>query len=115
MGCFLRPAVSSLVRLPLTRMRRLAMIAGVLLLVSGVSLWAGTEPEEQGIKTIYIIPTSHYDLGFLAPPEEILTHMKRHIDEVIANATLHVSQATIANLIGVGTARQIQFALKLIF
>jgi hypothetical protein len=38
------------------------------------------------IKTIYIIPSSHWDLGFLAPPEEILTRLKPHIDEVIRNA-----------------------------
>lgn len=38
------------------------------------------------IKTIYVIPSSHWDLGFLAPPEEILPRLKPHIDEVIANA-----------------------------
>ncbi len=38
------------------------------------------------IKTIYIMPSSHWDLGFLAPPEEILPRLKPHIDEVIANA-----------------------------
>ncbi len=38
------------------------------------------------IKTIYVMPSSHWDLGFLAPPEEILPRLKPHIDEVIANA-----------------------------
>ena len=38
------------------------------------------------IKTIYVVPSSHWDLGFLAPPEEILPRLKPHIDEVIANA-----------------------------
>src|SRR6202142_530793 len=38
------------------------------------------------IKTIYIMPSSHWDLGFLAPPEDILPRLKPHIDEVIANA-----------------------------
>jgi alpha-mannosidase len=32
------------------------------------------------------MPSSHWDLGFLAPPEEILPRLKPHIDEVIANA-----------------------------
>lgn len=38
------------------------------------------------IKTVYVIPSSHWDLGFLAPPEEILGRIKPHIDEVIARA-----------------------------
>ena len=38
------------------------------------------------IKTIYVIPSSHWDLGFIAPPEEILPRLKPHLDEVIANA-----------------------------
>ena len=37
------------------------------------------------IRTIYIIPASHWDLGFLAPPEEILPRLKPHLDEVIAD------------------------------
>ena len=38
------------------------------------------------IKTVYIMPSSHWDLGFVAPPEQILPRLKPHIDEVIANA-----------------------------
>ncbi len=38
------------------------------------------------IKTIYVMPSSHWDLGFIAPPEEVLPRLKPHIDEVIANA-----------------------------
>jgi hypothetical protein len=38
------------------------------------------------IQTIYVMPSSHWDLGFLAPPEEVLPRLKPHIDEVIANA-----------------------------
>jgi hypothetical protein len=38
------------------------------------------------ITTVYVIPSSHWDLGFIAPPEEILPRLKPHIDEVIANA-----------------------------
>jgi glycosyl hydrolase family 38 len=38
------------------------------------------------IRTIYVMPSSHWDLGFTAPPEEVLPKLKPHIDEVIANA-----------------------------
>src|SRR5258707_15069301 len=45
-----------------------------------------TPPVKTQIKTIYVIPSSHWDLGFIAPPEEILPRLKPHLDEVIANA-----------------------------
>jgi hypothetical protein len=35
------------------------------------------------IKTIYIIPSSHYDFGFVDPPNAIRERAARHIDEVI--------------------------------
>ena len=35
------------------------------------------------IKTVYIVPTSHYDFGFVDPPEAIRERAARHIDEVI--------------------------------
>jgi alpha-mannosidase len=38
------------------------------------------------IKTIYIIPSSHWDLGFFAPPEEVLPMLKPHLDQVVADA-----------------------------
>ena len=38
------------------------------------------------IKTIYVIPSSHWDLGFFAPPEEALPLLKPHLDQVIADA-----------------------------
>lgn len=37
------------------------------------------------IQTVYVIPSSHWDLGFIAPPEEVLPRLKPHIDDVIAN------------------------------
>src|SRR5258707_11636034 len=45
-----------------------------------------TPPVKTKIKTIYVIPSSHWDLGFIAPPEEVLPRLKPHLDEVIANA-----------------------------
>ncbi len=35
------------------------------------------------IKTVYIVPTSHYDFGFVDPPDAIRERAARHIDEVI--------------------------------
>jgi hypothetical protein len=56
----------------------------------GAQTAAPASPKQQAglhrIKTIYVMPSSHWDLGFLAPPEEILPRLKPHIDEVIANA-----------------------------
>jgi len=39
-----------------------------------------------GIETIYIIPSSHWDLGFKLPPQEQLDDIKPHLDEVIRTA-----------------------------
>lgn len=58
----------------------------VLVLLFLSALAYGQSPPPTNIKTIYIMPSSHWDLGFLAPPEEILPRLKPHIDEVIANA-----------------------------
>jgi hypothetical protein len=38
---------------------------------------------ESSIRTVYIVPTSHYDFGFVDPPEAIRERAARHIDEVI--------------------------------
>lgn len=54
--------------------------------LSQTSLQQTPLPAKTPIKTIYVIPSSHWDLGFLAPPEEILTRIKPHIDEVISHA-----------------------------
>ena len=35
------------------------------------------------IKTVYITPTSHYDFGFVEPPDKVRERAARHIDEVI--------------------------------
>jgi hypothetical protein len=41
---------------------------------------------ESTIKTIYVVPTSHYDFGFVEPPDAIRERAARHIDEVIRMA-----------------------------
>src|SRR5258708_34279638 len=38
---------------------------------------------ESSIKTVYIVPTSHYDFGFVDPPDAVRERAARHIDEVI--------------------------------
>jgi hypothetical protein len=38
---------------------------------------------ESTIKTIYVVPSSHYDFGFVEPPNAIRERAARHIDEVI--------------------------------
>ncbi len=44
---------------------------------------AQTKLPESSIKTIYITPTSHYDLGFVEAPEAVRERAARHIDEVL--------------------------------
>ena len=55
--------------------------------VAGTTAWTQTPASAPGhrIQTIYVIPSSHWDLGFIAPPEEVLPRLKPHIDDVIAN------------------------------
>lgn len=38
------------------------------------------------IKTVYVVPTSHYDFGFVEPPDQVRERAARHIDEVIRMA-----------------------------
>jgi Glycosyl hydrolases family 38 N-terminal domain/Glycosyl hydrolases family 38 C-terminal domain len=45
-------------------------------------------PRHHPIQTIYVIPSSHWDLGFIAPPEKVLPRLKPHLDEVIANCKM---------------------------
>lgn len=68
-----------------------ALLAGIAFCCGGMaSPQAASQqsapPAKTQIKTIYVIPSSHWDLGFIAPPEEILPRLKPHLDEVIANA-----------------------------
>ncbi len=66
---------------------RLRVLGGVL---TSLSLALGIGPvwgaEKGQIQTIYIIPSSHWDLGFKLPPEEQLDDIKQHLDGVIATA-----------------------------
>jgi hypothetical protein len=42
-----------------------------------------TRSQQTSIKTVYIVPTSHYDFGFVDPPDAVRERAARHIDEVI--------------------------------
>ena len=55
------------------------------LLVLLVSAPASSQEKSQdsSIKTVFIVPTSHYDFGFVEPPDAIRERAARHIDEVI--------------------------------
>src|SRR6476646_10396720 len=58
-----------------------------LLILLAPHLASGQNSAHDGpIKTVYIVPTSHYDFGFVDPPEAIRERAARHIDEVIRTA-----------------------------
>lgn len=48
-----------------------------------INVSAQTKLPESPIKTIYITPLSHYDFGFVEPPDAVRERAARHIDEVI--------------------------------
>lgn len=47
---------------------------------------AQTKLPPSKIKTVYVIPTSHYDFGFVEPPDQVRTRAARHLDEVLRMA-----------------------------
>ncbi len=67
-----------------TRLRDFGRVLAALLLAFGITaLWGAQKGE---IRTIYIVPSSHWDLGFKLPPEEQLDDVKQHLDGVIQAA-----------------------------
>ncbi len=44
---------------------------------------------QTSVDTIYVIPSSHWDLGFLRPPDEQMAVMKPHLDAVLAACERH--------------------------
>jgi len=40
-------------------------------------------PPATTIETVYIVPTSHYDFGFVEPPDAVRERAARHLDEVL--------------------------------
>ncbi|MGI9036593.1 MAG: hypothetical protein ACR2GD_11215, partial [Pyrinomonadaceae bacterium] len=64
------------------------IIVGLLSLMCAVSVFAQNPAKlpASPIKTVYIVPTSHYDFGFVDPPDKVRERAARHIDEVIRMA-----------------------------
>ena len=58
------------------------IVFGLLLILPPISPSQAKLPASP-IKTVYITPTSHYDFGFVEPPDAIRERAARHIDEVI--------------------------------
>jgi len=67
-----------------TRLRALGRVLVALSLTLGIGPARGAQKSE--IHTIYIVPSSHWDLGFKLPPEEQLDDIKQHLDGVIQTA-----------------------------
>lgn len=67
---------------------RIILPAIILGLVCGISfnVFSQNKLPNSSIKTIYITPTSHYDFGFVEPPEQIRERAARHLDEVLRMA-----------------------------
>lgn len=55
----------------------------LLIFVSVLSVSAQNKLPQSPIKTVYITPLSHYDFGFVEPPDAVRERAARHIDEVI--------------------------------
>ncbi|HQU82080.1 MAG TPA: hypothetical protein PKY59_03095, partial [Pyrinomonadaceae bacterium] len=55
----------------------------LLIFVCVPSVSAQTKLPQSQIKTVYITPLSHYDFGFVEPPDAVRERAARHIDEVI--------------------------------
>src|SRR5436305_6453571 len=53
------------------------------ILVLSLSLFGQAKLPTSPIKTIYIVPSSHYDLVFVDAPDAIRERAARHVDEVI--------------------------------
>jgi hypothetical protein len=69
--------------------RKLVWCGFVAACLLGSSLGAethGAKEQKHTLKVVYIVPSSHWDLGFKLPPEEQLDDIKPHLDEVIRTA-----------------------------
>ena len=62
--------------------QKISIILVIFSLLS-VAAFAQTRLPASPIRTVYITPTSHYDFGFVEPPDKVRERAARHIDEVI--------------------------------
>ena len=58
----------------------------ILICLPSFGAFAQTKLPASPIKTVYITPTSHYDFGFVEPPDDVRERAARHIDEVLKMA-----------------------------
>lgn len=69
---------------------RLIWSLPLLFIILAQNAWAQSSAParlpQSTIKTIYVVPTSHYDFGFVEPPDAVRERAARHIDEVIRMA-----------------------------
>lgn len=67
-------------------MRTLYCLSVLILAYGALGVFGQTKLPDSPIKTIYVCPSSHYDFGFVEPPNAIRDRAARHIDEVIRMA-----------------------------
>jgi len=67
------------------RNTKIIQILTTISVVFGVSfsVFSQTRLPTSSIKTVYITPLSHYDFGFVEPPDAVRARAARHLDEVI--------------------------------
>lgn len=70
------------------KIRVISILPLILGLIYGLTINALSQSKlpTSSIKTIYITPTSHYDFGFVEPPDQIRERAARHLDEVLRMA-----------------------------
>ncbi|MBS1796851.1 MAG: hypothetical protein JSS81_23700 [Acidobacteria bacterium] len=62
---------------------RIKWFLAAIFLAFSLDGFAQVKLPESRIKTVYITPTSHYDFGFVEPPDAVRERAARHIDEVL--------------------------------
>lgn len=67
----------------MNRIRLVVLVFGILCVLSFHASGQNAQLPASTIKTVYITPFSHYDFGFVEPPEQVRARAARHIDEVI--------------------------------
>ena len=65
------------------RMKTICSFLLLFLIFSVLNCFGQTKLPDSPIKTVYVVPSSHYDFGFVEPPNAIRERATRHIDEVI--------------------------------
>lgn len=59
------------------------LLIKLIMLATAVVSFGQTKLPDSPIKTVYLVPFSHYDFGFVEPPDAVRERAARHIDEVI--------------------------------